>query len=210
MNNDYLHPELYTWDIDWERWCKKFIHPQTLSKDWNAIVEERGADIYTWPMFTKDFCEMIIEEAEHQATWTVDRHANYPTTDFLLQEIGLREMYMKVLHQFGFKIAAWVWGLSGKQWHEDMDAELFMAKYTPEAQGHLDSHIDNSNYSITLALNDDFKGGGTYYHRQKTLVKAPTGHQCLFPMPTHKHSGRWIDEGLRYIIVAFCVKGGSI
>ena len=88
-----------------------------------------------------------------------------------------------------------------------MTAEVFMAKYSPEAQGHLNSHIDRSNYSITLALNDEFEGGGTYYHRQKTLVKAPTGHQCLFPMPTHKHSGRWIDSGTRYIIVAFCSRG---
>jgi hypothetical protein len=23
-------------------------------------------------------------------------------------------------------------------------------------------------------------------------------------MPTHKHSGRWIDDGVRYIIVSFC------
>ncbi len=208
MNNNYLHPELYSWKLDWNRWCKEFIHPQTLAKDWNAIVEEQGTDIYTWPMFTEKFCSMIIQEAEHQATWTVDRHESYPTTDFLLKDIGLDDMYMKVLKTYGFKIAGWLWGLSGDNWYSKMTAENFMAKYTPTAQGHLNSHIDNSNYSITLALNDDFKGGGTYYHRQKTLVKAPTGHQCLFPMPTHKHSGRWIDEGTRYIIVSFCTKGG--
>ena len=65
---------------------------------------------------------------------------------------------------------------------------------------------DNSNYSITLALNNEFTGGGTWYHRQKTLIKAPTGHVCLFPMPTHRHSGRYIDSGTRYIIVSFCNK----
>lgn len=207
MNNNYLHPELYTWNLNWKRWCKEFIHPQTLARDWDAIVEEQGADIFTWPMFTKRFCEMIIEEAEHQATWTVDRHEHYPTTDFLLKEIGLNDMYMRVLKEYGFRIAGHIWGLSGDSWYKDMTAENFMAKYTPTAQGHLNSHIDNSNYSITLALNDDFEGGGTYYHRQKTLIKAPTGHQCLFPMPTHKHSGRWIDDGIRYIIVSFCKKG---
>tara|TARA_R110000824_G_scaffold339505_1_gene526033 strand:+ start:4390 stop:5016 length:627 start_codon:yes stop_codon:yes gene_type:complete len=207
MNNNYLHPELYTWNLDWKGWCRKFIHPQTLAKDWDAIVEEQGTDIYTWPLFTQEFCTMIIEEAEYQATWTVDRHDHYPTTDFLIEEIGLKEMYMKVLNEYSFKIAGWKWGLAGKNWYEKMTAEIFIAKYTPEAQGHLNSHIDNSSYSITLALNDDFEGGGTFYHRQKTLIKAPTGHQCLFPMPTHKHSGRWIDSGVRYIIVAFCTKG---
>ena len=134
MNNNYLHPELYTWKLDWNRWCKKFIHPQTLAKDWNAIVEEQGTDIYTWPMFTKVFCEMIIEEAEHQATWTVDRHENYPTTDFLLKEIGLDDLYMKVLHEYGFRIAGWLWGLSGESWYSNMNAENFMAKFTYRQQ----------------------------------------------------------------------------
>ena len=34
------NPELYTWKADWEEWTKKFIHPQTQTKDWDAIVEE--------------------------------------------------------------------------------------------------------------------------------------------------------------------------
>jgi hypothetical protein len=206
-SKDYLHPELYAWRIDWKVWCERFIHPQTRKKDWDAIVEEVGTDIYVYPVFTKEFCEKIIEEAEYHNKWTVDRHDSYPTTDFLLKEIGLEDMYMRTLKEYGFEIAKWKWGLTGKMWDEKMTAETFLARYNPNAQGHLDSHIDNSNYSITLALNDDFEGGGTFYHRQKTLVKAPTGYQCLFPMPTHKHSGRWIDNGNRYIIVSFCSHG---
>jgi len=203
------HPELYTWNLDWDRWTNKFIHPQARVKDWIGIVEEQGTDIFTWPIFTKEFCQMIIEEAEHQATWTVDRHEYYPTTDFILGKIGLNDMYMKVLMEYGFPVAKDIWGLDGKGWIEYMSAENFMAKYTPSAQGHLDSHLDDSTYTITLALNEDFTGGGTWYHRQKTLIKAPTGYVCLFPMPTHKHSGRWIDSGTRYIIVSFCTKGSN-
>ena len=205
MNRDMLHPTLYAWNIDWDKWTKRFIHPQTRVRDWDGIVEEQGTDIYTWPIFTEEFCQLIIEEAEHQATWTEARHEHYPTTDFLLDTIGLNDMYMKVLRTYGFPVAKWKWGLSGSRW--DMSAENFLAKYTPTAQGHLDSHLDESSYTLTLALNNEFEGGGTWYHRQKTLIKAPTGHVCLFPMPTHKHSGRYISKGTRYIIVSFCSKG---
>ncbi len=204
---DYLHPELFAWKIDWEAWSKRFIHPQVLKKDWDAVVEEVGTDIYTWPLFTEEFCQKIIEEAEYYGKWTVARHENYPTTDFLLEEMGLGDMYMHTLQEYGFQIAKRVWGLTGDAWDKNMKAEVFIAKYSPDAQGHLDSHLDDSNYTITLALNDDYVGGGTFYHRQKTLVRAPTGYQCLFPMPTHKHSGRWIGKGMRYIIVSFCNKG---
>ena len=203
MNN----PELYAWNIDWDKWTERFIHPQTRVKDWDAILKEEGTDIYTWPIFTKEFCDMMIDEAEKADVWTVARHEFYPTTDFVLTEIGLNDLYMKVLHEYGFPIAKYIWGLEGRGCNEDIKAENFLAKYTSKAQGHLDSHIDNSNYSITLALNGDFTGGGTWYHRQNTLIKAPTGHVCLFPMPTHRHSGRYIDSGTRYIIVSFCKKG---
>ena len=94
---------------DWNIWCKRFMHPQTLAKDWNAIVIEEGTDIYTWPMFTEEFCKFIIEEAEHRAKWTVSRHEHYPTTDFLLEELNLGGMYMRVLHEYGIRIAGWLW-----------------------------------------------------------------------------------------------------
>tara|TARA_R110000824_G_scaffold34892_1_gene110104 strand:+ start:122 stop:733 length:612 start_codon:yes stop_codon:yes gene_type:complete len=200
------HPILYAWTIDWDKWTKRFIHPQTRVKDWDAILTEEGTDIYTWPIFTEEFCDLMIEEAEDAKVWTVARHEFYPTTDFVLTEIGLNDLYMKVLQEYAFPIASYIWGLEGKSWNAGVKAENFLAKYTPDAQGHLDSHIDNSNYSITLALNNEFTGGGTWYHRQKTLIKAPTGHVCLFPMPTHRHSGRYIDSGTRYIIVSFCNK----
>ena len=201
------HPELYAWEIDWNRWKKRFIHPQARVKDWDAIVEEVGTELYVWPIFTEEFCKLIIEEAEHRNIWTVARHEHYPTTDFVLTEIGLNDMYERVLQEYGYSVAKHVWGLTGKEWGENMKSENFLAKYDPKAQGHLDSHLDKSNYTITLALNEEFEGGGTWYNKQKTLIKAPTGYVCLFPMPTHKHSGRWIKKGTRYIIVSFCQRG---
>tara|TARA_Y100000310_G_scaffold197283_1_gene197353 strand:+ start:107 stop:718 length:612 start_codon:yes stop_codon:yes gene_type:complete len=201
------HPILYAWSTDWDKWVEKFIHPQTRVKDWDAILIEEGTDIYTWPLFTVEFCKLMIEEAEEANLWTVARHEHYPTTDFLLKELRLDDMYMKVLREFGFPIAKHIWGLEGKVWAENMTAENFLAKYSPKAQGHLNSHLDSSSYTITLALNNEFTGGGTWYNRQKTLIKAPTGSACLFPMPTHRHSGRYIDSGTRYIIVSFCYRG---
>ena len=46
-----LHPELWAYELSPAKWKKKFIHPQTLFKDWDGIVTEEGTDIYTWPLF---------------------------------------------------------------------------------------------------------------------------------------------------------------
>ena len=51
---------------------------------------------------------------------------------------------MKVLREYGFPVARFVWGMTGDSWDKNMTAENFLAKYTPSAQGHLDSHIDDS------------------------------------------------------------------
>ncbi len=205
------HPELWSLSIDKTRWIDKFIHPQMRVKDWDGIITEakEKSDIWTFPVFTKEFCEMIIEEAEHQDVWVTDRHSNYPTTDFPLKEIGLHEVYDFVLKEYVFPCVRYIWGLTGDEWGKNMWHDTFVAKYSPEAQGHLSSHLDASNYSVTLALNDGFTGGGTWYNRQQVLIKAPIGYMCLFPMPTHKHSGRWIDTGVRYIIVSFCRCGSD-
>jgi hypothetical protein len=202
-----LHPELWAYDLNPDEWEKKYIHYQTRVRDWDSIVDELGPELYSWPIFTEEFCRHIIEEAEYQNIWTVDRHYHYPTTDFVLSEIGLDDIYMKILRKYAFPVARHVWGLTGDIWDKGMNAENFLAKYSPDAQGHLDSHIDSSQYSITLALNDDFVKGGTFYHRQKTLVKVEPGYVCLFPQVTHKHSGRAITKGTRYIIVSFCKSG---
>lgn len=88
-----LHPELWAYNLNPAKWEARFIHPQTRFMDWDAIINEEGTDIYTWPLFTEEFCKLIIEEAEYQNVWTVSRHDNYPTTDFILSEIGLNEVY---------------------------------------------------------------------------------------------------------------------
>tara|TARA_R110000824_G_scaffold135226_1_gene298361 strand:- start:67 stop:786 length:720 start_codon:yes stop_codon:yes gene_type:complete len=209
LSKTRINPTLYAINLDKPKWEEKYIQKQTRVHDWDSIVkiEETAGinrDLYTWPLFTEDFCKEMIEEVENLNQWTVARHEYYPTTDVTLSEINYHGIYEQILQEYGYPVARHVWGLTGSCWTEQMYSENFLAKYSPETQGHLDSHIDGSRYSITLALNSGFTGGGTWYHRQQKLISAPVGSVCLFPMPTHKHSGTTITSGTRYIIVSFC------
>ena len=73
-----------------------------------------------------------------------------------------------------------IWGLEGKNW-PNMNSENFMIKYTEEKQGHLSLHHDYADISFVLALNEEYEGGGTYFHRQKALHKGKPGHISLHP-----------------------------
>lgn len=189
---------------DWEAWKKKWLSYDAQTKEWDLIVDEPLTDVFTFPLFSDRFCQEVIKIAESLNKWETDRHDYYPTIDVLLEKIGLNDVYDRVLKEYGYECAIHMWGLDGKNW-PNMKSENFMIKYTEDRQGHLSLHHDYSDISFLLALNDEYEGGGTYFHRQKTLHKGKPGYISLHPGAiTHKHGGRPVKKGKRYIIVSFC------
>ena len=203
--NMKLHPELYTYYENPIEWKNRFISYSARTKEWDLITDEPFDNCFTFPLFTEEFCRMIREEAEYVNSWTVDRHENYPTTDMLLNTIGMNEIYMEVLREYVMQFSTYIWALEGRGW-STMVSENFLAKYTPNAQGHLSIHHDSSDVTCLVQLSDlnEYEGGGTWFRRQKKLVKSPIGYCTIHPGNiTHKHGARAVTNGTRYIIVSF-------
>jgi hypothetical protein len=201
------YPELLAYKIDPVAWAKKTIVTGIRDKQWDLMVEELGPEIYGFPLFTPEMCDMLIDEAEAAEKWTKARHEFYPTTDMLLDEIGLQGMYTHVLENYCHPIARHIWKLEGTKWHAELTAENFIARYIDTEQAALDIHQDFADYSFTVGLNTDFEGGGTWFPRQQILANPKSGYCVLFPSVTHRHGGRPTTKGKRYIIVSFVKKG---
>tara|TARA_R110000803_G_scaffold46171_2_gene96935 strand:- start:967 stop:2661 length:1695 start_codon:yes stop_codon:yes gene_type:complete len=200
-----LHPELYTYYDNKTEWVDKFITYSARTKEWDLVVDEPFINTFSFPLFTKEFCTMIREEAEYADSWTVDRHENYPTTDMILQTIGMHDIYMEVLKEFVMPLSIYMYALEGKGW-DSLSSENFLARYTPDTQGHLSIHHDMSDITCLVQLSDldEYEGGGTWFKRQKELVKNNIGYVTLHPGNiTHKHGARAVTSGKRYIIVSF-------
>ena len=200
-----LHDDLYSYWDDKEQWTNKFITYSARTKEWDLIVDEPFDSCFTFPLFTEEFCKKIREEAEHSNAWTVDRHENYPTTDMLLTAIGMDEIYNDVMKEYVMQLSIYLWALEGKGW-DNMNSENFLAKYKPNAQGHLSIHHDRADITCLIQLSDldEYEGGGTWFRRQKKLVKSPIGYATLHPGNiTHKHGARATTKGTRYIVVSF-------
>jgi hypothetical protein len=200
-----VHPELYTYFNDKEGWKAKFLRPEVMKKNWDLYATEELDNIYTIPCFTEEFCDYIIDEAESCNCWTIDRHEHYPTTDMILQTLGLHDTYREVLREYIWPMAAHFYGLEEPQWL-DMYAENFLARYQPYAQYHLALHHDMSQITAVVTLNtEDFTGGGTYFSNQKKSLKGTKGEVSIHPgQITHRHAGKPVLSGQRYIIVSFC------
>jgi hypothetical protein len=178
-------PELFAYKIDPLKWSKKMIAPGTRDMNWDLVIENMGSEIYTFPLFTEEFCSMVIEHAEKTGNWTKARHKFYPTTD----------------------IARHIWKLEGTSWCENISSEDFIARYISSEQAALDIHQDHADYTFTVGLNSDYEGGGTWFPRQQILANPKSGYASLFPSVTHRHGGRPTTKGTRYIIVSFVRKG---
>lgn len=202
---DILHPELYSYWDNPTAWKERFITYSARTKEWDLITDEPAMNIFSFPLFTEEFCRMIREEAEYSNAWTINRHEYYPTTDMVLQTIGMQDIYMEILREYVMPVGIHMWALEGEGW-DNLNSENFLAKYVPDAQGHLSIHHDSSDLTCLVQLSDldEYEGGGTWFRRQKQLLKNPIGYVTLHPGNiTHKHGARAVTKGARYIIVSF-------
>jgi GR25 family glycosyltransferase involved in LPS biosynthesis len=191
-------------DSDWGVWCNKYIHPMVRKGEYDLLVDEPIVNCYEFPFFTKEFCDEIILLAETKE-WTKNRHEFYPTTDNLLEVLGMGKIYTRLLNEFIRPLAIWAYGLEGKSWDVLRD-ESFIIRYKSDEQSHLSLHHDYSNLTTLVNLNPgEFEGGGTYFPKYKALSNPKQiGTMTLHPGNiTHKHGARPVTSGTRYVIVSF-------
>ena len=192
---------------DWNLWKSKYIDKVMARGEYDLLVDEIGpqySNIYEFPLFTQLFCDELIAMAEAENKWTEGRHEFYPTNDVLLQELGLGDIYKRVIREIITPLATHIWKLEGA-WLANPSDETFMIKYSMDKQGHLSLHHDHSYFTCGVKLNDEFDGGGTYFPKYGVcLTPRRNGNAFLHPGAiTHKHGARPIHTGLRYIIVSF-------
>ena len=169
----------------------------------------------TFPIFTADECQSIIDEAEQKATemgWTLNRHGNYPTTDLPIVELPntldflrvalVERIYPLLRRQFGQFLPD-----GGKNLRV---ADGFVVKYDADGgQTELKPHRDGSVLSFNIALNSasEFEGGGTWFDSLGGAVKIDRG-EVVSHSSSLLHGGHGISRGKRYIMVCFVILEG--
>ena len=191
-------------DSNWDAWSDRYINPQLRNGEFDLITDEPAPHVYVFPLFTKAFCDELIALGETKE-WTHGRHEFYPTTDNLLNVLGMKNIYNRVINDFVKPYAIDRFQLEGKSWDHLAD-ESFIIKYPFDEQSHLGVHHDFSNITTLVNLNPgEFEGGGTYFPKYKCLVNPKEiGVATLHPGNiTHKHGARPTTNGTRYVVVSF-------
>jgi hypothetical protein len=177
-----------------------------ISNDKINLKYNRFLQRFSFPkIYSADMCRYIINECEKYAKlnggWMTTRHHKYPTTDLPVDKIpSIFGIILETLKTITNKISI-SYGL-----HDDIIVDikdLFVVKYSHDAQNQLEMHKDGSFLSFNILLNEtsEFEGGGTYFDDGLTFHLEQG--DILIHSSKIKHSGLPITSGCRYLLVGF-------
>ena len=210
------HTGLYRYWSKHDEWCREYLHmsvyallkqPTLLS----MLLEEIAplTFIFKAPVMQPAFCDQLVQQCEQLDEWSRgvpqdDRlptgYENVPTVDVHLSQLGLAKIWEDCVTQLLSHYAAHAFA----DYPTRGVAMAFVVKYTTEDQTHLRYHHDSSVYSINIALNDDFDGGGVYFPQTKQRIQVPKGWMIMHPgRLTHRHAALPVTRGRRYTLVTF-------
>lgn len=157
-------------------------------------------------VLNRDVCDEIIRVAEDHAQtvggWETKRHESYPTTDFDTADIPtLKFPVHNIVYRNIIPKMATAYGLDPLKLGI---SEVFIAKYSAEKgqQKSLGKHVDGSDFSFVVALNEGFEGGGTKFVKNNAIKKPLLGNAVGF-CGQSKHQGLKVTSGTRYILAGF-------
>nr|AQX17749.1 procollagen-lysine 5-dioxygenase [Hormiphora californensis] len=213
------HNDLWQIFINQVDWKLNYIHPsfdKYLQKK-RYQFPQPCPDVFHFPLLSKKFSWHIIHELEsipgdvfagsgqNNDARLAGGYENVPTVDVHFTQINFQQEWLKVLRDYVKPIQRLVF--EGYAFHGNAYLS-FVVKYHEAGQRKLVPHHDHSTFTTNTALNRqniDYEGGGSYFIRQKCLVRdVDIGWTLMHPgRLTHYHEGKEITKGTRYILVSF-------
>lgn len=217
-----LHPDIYEYN-------PRHIAPLMRQNNYKRAVKEVAEQIYTFDLFTPEFCKKLIEEAEASGGWetSVDneknpylhgfagmkldpalfksgKNENEKDTTLSFSEIPRKGSH-KLAQAYLKTIKTHVTPLIENIWrsfHITKYDQPYLLKYEPDKVKKMNLHYDLETVALVIYLNTDYKGGGTYFPKWKLrLQPKKPGQAAMWPGGvSHEHIGLPITAGVRYLM----------
>ena len=176
------------------------------NQQWAAVKGLDGSAFLAPALLDAAECSEVIStvdaELAQRGGWTTSRHYDAPTTDVPVKDVP------SVAGWFNRQLESRIYPMLGAQFGVDPVSirvvDAFVVRYAAEKQRSLPLHTDQSQFSLTVAMNgrDEYDGGGTFFLQTGAVANCETGGVISFD-GSLEHSGWPILRGTRYIIVAF-------
>src|SRR5262249_705814 len=147
--------------------------------DYQQFVAEEAEQIYRFPFFTPEFCQLLIAEAEHCGHWETESftsvnilgalETNDPESILHFHRMPrLEEIFHDMMERHLCPLIKRLWQSFAMQ-QKDRPCIL---RYEPTVINQIGLHDDSETIAlpgvlllITLSAPEDYEGGGTYFPR---------------------------------------------
>jgi Rps23 Pro-64 3,4-dihydroxylase Tpa1-like proline 4-hydroxylase len=175
-------------------------------------------------VINKNDCQFIIDTIEKRCKWedakTFGNVEDYRKTQivYLTQIFGIHSELFKAHSILGYSFKTCIEQLMkiykytynndiATHFRYNGDEGFQILKY--EGNNYYKEHVDGGfnlevkrSVSFIFYLNDNFKGGETYFPRQDVTISPSIGDVLVFPSGyTHPHEAKQITEGTKYSAV---------
>jgi len=208
------HPRLFDskagWDPEW--FDPAFLEAASAGTDeaWRSIVKEEAWEVYSFPLFTPEFCDMYVEEIySFYASGLPARRPNSMNNyGVVVNEIGMEPM-LDVLQQEYLQPIGRLF-FPGVGSHFDHH-HSFIVRYKIDEDLGLDVHCDDSDVTFNVCMGRDFKGAGLQFcgnqgsakHRKSSLVYQHVKGRCVVHTGYRRHGADDLTEGERLNLIVW-------
>ncbi|XP_037114732.1 2-oxoglutarate and iron-dependent oxygenase domain-containing protein 2 isoform X2 [Syngnathus acus] len=176
----------------------------------DLLEKETAARVYRFPVFTKSFCDDLIDELEHfeRSAAPKGRPNTMNNYGILLNELGFDEGFVTPLRQqYLHSLTTVLYPDCGG--HSLDSHKAFVVKYDINEDLDLSYHYDNAEVTLNVSLGRDFTEGNLYFGdmRQVPLNETECSEiehragEGILHRGQHMHGALPISSGQRWNLI---------
>eukprot|EP00759_Apiculatamorpha_spiralis_P008790 PhF_6_TR15660/c0_g1_i1/m.24335 len=214
------HPELFLkekapWPLD-RHWLSREVEG-VLRGDtsWESILTQETEGVYSFTLFTPEFCKLLIEEFDHYEEWSKENNVrirrpnsmnNYGS---IMSYMGLSPLIRALQETILTPLSALKFPLEATFGGGFTSFHAFQIQYAVGRDKGLDMHTDQSDVTFNVCLGRDFTGStltfcgllGSRQHRKFRTSYSHVPTRCVFHLGRHRHGADDIATGERVNLV---------
>ncbi|BBM85048.1 prolyl hydroxylase family protein [Candidatus Uabimicrobium amorphum] len=215
-----LHSHLYEFNKD--VFAPSFRCVVDKKEDLLSTIVEIYPQIYSWELFTAEFCYEFIAEVRHFEKWCMenDIEKRLPNSmnnyGVVLGDFGFYDFLQQLMLEYIKPITTILYpdvGGDSLDYHHS-----FIVEYALNKDLCLDFHVDASDVTLNICLGNEFTGGDLYFggircawcqqtpplKEEEIGVRHEPGHAILH-RGKHRHSAQHIKSGERINMIMWCM-----
>lgn len=205
-----LHGELFSAGVaaQWKKWLSpefEKVLAAAQSGDVRTALLEEAPGVYSFPLFTEEFCDILLAEVEHAQSTSreeLERPNGMNRYGIVLNQLGLEPLITALQQEYLLPLQG---GLFPEEGSEADDHHCFIVRYKAGEDVGLDMHEDDADVTLNVCLGKEFEAATLSFcglaadldHRKLKHTYQHQKGRAVVHLGRHRHGADNIASGER-------------